>query len=91
MVFQQSPSDQYNKEASILSETTYNLYTLCQGSRACDASWLLYLSESGRTRTLPYFFWVLMPEGEGAPVVIDTGNAQIRPFEWTCSGKPLAV
>ena len=42
-----------------LSETTYHLYALCQGSRACDASWLLYLSESGRTRTLPYFFWIL--------------------------------
>ena len=59
-----------------MSETTYHLYALCQGSRACDASWLLYLSESGRTRTLPYFFWVLQPEGGGAPIVIDTGFSE---------------
>ena len=59
-----------------MSETTYNLYALCQGSRSCDASWLLYLSESGRTRTLPYFFWVLMPEGEGKPIVVDTGFSE---------------
>ena len=59
-----------------MSETTYHLYALCQGSRACDASWLLYLSESGRTRTLPYFFWILTPEGGGAPIVIDTGFSE---------------
>ena len=59
-----------------MSETTYNLYALCQGSRACDASWLLYLSESGRTRTLPYFFWALTPEGGGRPIVIDTGFSE---------------
>ena len=58
-----------------MSETTYNLYALCQGSRSCDASWLLYLSESGRTRTLPYFL-VLMPEGEGKPIVVDTGFSE---------------
>ena len=37
----------------------------------------LYLSESGRTRTLPYFFWILTPEAVWtvacAPIVIDTG------------------
>ena len=59
-----------------MSETTYHLYALCQGSRACDASWLLYLSESGRTRTLPYFFWILTPEDGGAPIVIDTGFSE---------------
>ncbi len=74
--FTNPPSGRDDKEASTLSETTYNLYALCQGSRACDASWLLYLSESGRTRTLPYFFWALTPEGGGAPVVIDTGFSE---------------
>ncbi len=56
-----------------MREATWRLYALCQGWRRCDASWLLYLSESGRTRRLPYFFWLLMPEGGGAPVVVDTG------------------
>ena len=56
-----------------MSGTTWRLYALCQGSRECDASWLLYLSESGRTRRLPYFFWLLAPEDGGAPVVVDTG------------------
>ncbi len=59
-----------------MSETTYHLYALCQGARACDASWLLYLSESGRMRTLPYFFWLLEPEGGGAPILIDTGFSE---------------
>ncbi len=53
--------------------TTYRLYALCQGARDCDASWLLYLSESGRTRRLPYFFWLLVPEDGGAPILVDTG------------------
>lgn len=59
-----------------MNGTTWRLYALCQGSRECDASWLLYLSESGRTRRLPYFFWLLVPEDGGAPVVVDTGFSE---------------
>ncbi len=59
-----------------MGETTYRLYALCQGTRACDASWLLYLSESGRVRELPYFFWLLVPEAGGAPIAVDTGFSE---------------
>ncbi len=51
----------------------YRIHALCQGWRECDASCLLYLTHIGHTVRLPYFFWILIPEGEGAPILVDTG------------------
>ena len=56
------------------SEITYRIFSLCQGWRECDASFLLYLSDIGRKAKLPYFFWLLVPNnGKSSPVLIDTG------------------
>ena len=56
------------------SEITYRIFSLCQGWRECDASFLLYLSDIGRKTKLPYFFWILIPSEERIPsVLVDTG------------------
>lgn len=52
---------------------TYQIHALCQGWRACDASYLLYLTHVGHTVRLPYFFWILVPNEEGEPILVDTG------------------
>lgn len=51
----------------------YQIHALCQGWRECDASLLLYLTHIGHTMRLPYFFWILTPEGGGTPILVDTG------------------
>ena len=56
------------------SEITYRIFSLCQGWRECDASFLLYLSDIGRKAKLPYFFWLLVPNNDkSSPVLVDTG------------------
>lgn len=52
---------------------TYRIHALCQGWRECDASFLIYLTHVGHSVRLPYFFWILTPEGEGSPILVDTG------------------
>jgi len=55
------------------AEARYSIHALCQGARMCDASLLLYLADVGRPARLPYFFWILVPESDGAPILVDTG------------------
>ena len=56
------------------NEITYRIFSLCQGWRECDASFLLYLSDIGRNAKLPYFFWLLVPSEDGVPpILVDTG------------------
>ncbi len=52
---------------------TYQIYALCQGWRECDASHLLYLTDIGRPARLPYFFWILVPDTNDSPILVDTG------------------
>ncbi|MDA0999329.1 MAG: N-acyl homoserine lactonase family protein [bacterium] len=52
---------------------TYQIYALCQGRRECDSSVLLYLADTGHWTQMPYFFWILVPEGGGDPILVDTG------------------
>lgn len=52
---------------------TYQIYALCQGQRECDSSVLLYLADTGHWTHMPYFFWILVPEARGSPILVDTG------------------
>jgi len=57
-----------------MADTTYAIHALCQGWRECDASLLLYLADAGRKARLPYFFWLLVPEGPAQrPILVDAG------------------